>query len=652
MNEPQKTILPILAALIVAIFPHIGRLPLWIILWCGIMWGYMLLSFRFNWPRPAKNFRTMLAVIGIFGLLLTFSRRLDQDAYLGLLSVMAALKPFEMESHRDRMITVFLAYFIVITSLFLSETLLMTLYMFVSVGVTTAVLIRINDPGGRITQNLKLSGLIMAQAVPLMILLFFLFPRIEGSLFGHWFSGTAKSGFSESMAPGSVAMLVENNAVAFRVMFDGKIPPPSFLYWRGIVFSEFDGRKWYTQRRISPGRVFSEGLNPVSYTVTLEPHNYRWLFALEMPSKNLPRADFLADYTLRARYPVRRQMRYQMTSYTRYRTEPEEIENPRRLTRLPAEINPGVRRLADELTADTSTTAEKVDRLMAFFRGGGFVYTLTPPRLGRHSIDDFIFSSRRGYCEHYAAAFAFMMRSIDVPARVVGGYLGGEVNPFADYLIVRQSDAHVWVEIWDSETGWMRVDPTAAVSPERIAEGMRSALSAGEPTGFFERGYLGGLSDFIHRVRLGWDALNTGWQAFFEGYSYDVQKALLARIGIRSGVLSATLKAMLLMLSLVGVIIGAYVWFTLRPPRRKLAPAEKYYIRFCDKLARAGLPRKPDQGPLNYMGHILTNRPDLKNEITAITDLYVKLRYREKASADELSAFVANVRDFDPATRY
>jgi len=186
MNEPHKTVFPILAALVVAIFPHIGRLPPWIIFWCVVMWGYILLSFRFNWPRPGKNLRRVLTIIGIVGLLLTFSRRLDQDAYLGLLAIMAALKPFEMETHRDRMITVFLAYFIVITSLFLSETLLITIYMFMSVVVTTAVLIRINDPGGRFTANLKLSAMIMAQALPVMLLLFFLFNQflhIQSNIF-------------------------------------------------------------------------------------------------------------------------------------------------------------------------------------------------------------------------------------------------------------------------------------------------------------------------------------------------------------------------------------------------------------------------------------------------------------------------------------
>lgn len=649
MNEPHKTVFPILAALVVAIFPHIGRLPPWIIFWCVIMWGYILLSFRFNWPRPGKNLRRVLTIIGILGLLFTFSRRLDQDAYLGLLAVMAALKPFEMETHRDRMITVFLAYFIVITSLFLSETLLITIYMFMSVVVTTAVLIRINDPGGRFTANLKLSALIMAQALPVMLLLFFLFPRIEGSLFGLWFSSAAKSGFSDSLSPGGVAMLVENDAVAFRVSFEGETPSASLLYWRGIVFSDFDGRGWHAQRHAHESRTLPKGQNPISYTVTLEPHHYRWLFVLEMPAKTLRLAAFLNDYTLRTPRPVSRQTQYEMTSYTRYHTGPEDEKTLRQCILLPENSNPRARQLAAEITADASTAVEKADQVFNFFRDNGFTYTLEPPRLGRHSVDDFIFASRRGYCEHYASAFAFMMRAVKVPARIVGGYLGGEINPYANYLIVRQLDAHAWVEIWDTENGWIRVDPTAAVAPDRISEGMRSVLSAGGAAGFFER--LGGLSSFFYQARMGWDAINTGWRAFFEGYSHEVQRALLEKIGIRSGVLAASFKAMLLMVALAGMIIGGYAWFFLRPPRRKPDAVQKYYARYCEKLARAGFARKPDQGPIDYMQLVLKNRPDLQKQVVPITDLYVRLRYRDQAAEGDLAAFVEKVRKFDPALK-
>lgn len=651
MNEPYKTIYPILAALIVAIFPHIGNLPVWIILWCAVMWGYLPLSYKFKWPRPGRKMRRVLTAIGIIGLLLTYSRRLDQNAYLGLLAVMAALKPFEIETHRDRMITVFLSYFIVITSLFLAETLGITLYMLVSVGITTAVLVRINDPGGRFRDNFKLAAVIIAQAIPLMILLFLLFPRIESSMFGLSMTGRVKSGFSDILFPGSVSNLVESDDVAFRVLFEGRIPVAPMLYWRGIVFQDFDGRTWHAEKPIQQGHAPPEGENPVSYTVTLEPHNNHWLFALDMPAKIPPSAIFYKDCTLRNRRSIRRKMQYAMISNTRYHPVGENGWTLRKSIRLPEGVNPKTRELTARITKGVRTVDEKVNRILDYFRTGGFSYTLHPPRLGANSVDDFIFQSKQGYCEHYASAFAFMMRSIDIPARIVGGYQGGEVNPYADYLIVRQSDAHVWVEVWHPENGWYRVDPTAAVAPERITRGMQGALSPDDLPGFLGRRYLGSLSGVIEQIRFGWDAINTRWSALFEGYSYNEQKALLEKIGITSGVLAALLKALLLLLFVIGMIVGTYAWFALKPPRQKPNAVKKHYVRFCGKLSRAGFERKADQGPIDYMNRVLKNRPDLKDEIAEITDLYVRLRYRGQASRAVQKDFIQKVRVFHPGLK-
>lgn len=648
MNEPKKTILPILFALIVAIFPHIPRLPLWIVVWCGAMWGYLVLSFRFRWPRPGRTLRRVLTVVGIAGLLLTFTRRLDQDAYVGLLAVMAALKPFEMETHRDRMITAFLAYFIVITSLFLSETLAITLYMLISVGVTTAVLARINNPLGNFRADFSLSIRILAQAVPLMVLLFFLFPRIEGSLFGMWLSNTARSGFSDRLAPGGVALLVESEAVAFRATFEKRLPPPELRYWRGIVFENFDGRGWEARPYVRETGRMPEGEDPVTCTISMEPHRYRWLFALEMPVKAPSQASWFADYTLRTQRPVYRKMRYEVTSFTNYRTGPEDKETLNICRRLPDEVNPRARDMASRLTGDAVTDMEKAQRILAFFRTGGFVYTLEPPRLGRHSVDDFIFESRRGYCEHFASAFCFMLRAAGVPARIVGGYQGGEVNPFANYLIVRQADAHVWVEIWTEDAGWTRLDPTAVVVPERISLGMRAALDAGAGPGMFSRGALGTISGWFKNARQGWEALNTKWAAFFEGYSYDVQQALLAKLGIRSGTIAASVKALLILVVLCFAIVGLYVWFASRPPGEKPDDVKKYYARFCEKLARAGLARPLDQGPVDFMKSVVKQRPDLEKPVSDITARYVRLRYEDAPSKALISEFIKKVREFKP----
>jgi transglutaminase-like putative cysteine protease len=341
-------------------------------------------------------------------------------------------------------------------------------------------------------------------------------------------------------------------------------------------------------------------------------------------------------------------MRYEVTSFTSYHTGPEDEQVLDVCRRLPEDVNPRSRELSARLVQNVSSGPEKARRMLEFFRTGGFVYTLEPPRLGRHSVDDFIFDSRRGYCEHYASAFCFMMRAVHVPARIVGGYQGGEVNPFANYIVVRQADAHVWVEIWDPETGWTRVDPTAVVAPDRISRGAQAALDAGKEPGMFSRGTLGTISAWLKNVRQGWDAISTGWAAFFEGYSYDMQQALLAKLGIGSGTLAASVKALLILVVFSFAIVGLYAWFATRTPRQKADAVKKYYTRFCEKLARSGLARPLDQGPVDYMKTVVKNRPDLETAVSEITGLYVRLRYEDRPSATTLGEFIQKIRAFDP----
>lgn len=648
----SKTLAPVLFALTVAILPHLARLPLWIILWCGGLWGYVLVSLKFDWPAPGKWVRGALTAIGLAGLFLTYTIRSGADAYLGLLAVMAGLKPLEVRTHRDRMVTVFMAYFIVITSLFQSETLAITLYMFVSVGVTTGVLIRVNDPFGRFSANLKTAGLIMAQAIPLMAILFLLFPRIEGSLFGLSMMSRAKSGFSDFMSPGSVSRLVENDDIAFRAEFEGGIPSPELRYWRGIVFESFDGRGWRTEKHVREINTPLSGTRPAAYTVHLEPHRSRWLFALEIPAQIPKAATLLRDQTLRSHRPVYKTFRYSLTSNTRYDNRAEDPFRLSGLTRLPEGENPQALQLAREIVENAPTVDEKISRVLDYFSKNGFAYTLEPPLLGRHPVDDFLFRSKKGYCEHYASAFAVMMRAANVPARVVGGYLGGEANPYGNFLTVRQTDAHAWTEVWHPERGWLRVDPTAAVAPERISRGSLAALASGTGAGGVMRQYFGKLTSVYDQVRFGWEALNAQFNAWFESYSHEQQRALLAWLGIAAESWTSVLEALaILMIALVAAVAGVVGFMVLRSPSRKPDAVRKHYTLFCEKLARAGFPRPSGMGPLDYAAFVSKNRPDLARRIHEITGLYVMLRYQDAPAKGALHAFIQKIKAFQPVLK-
>jgi len=642
MNRHRRDLPPILGALGVAILPHLGRLPAWIIAWCAVMWGYQLLSLRYRSALPGKWGRRLLTLGGLAGLALTYGQGFGPAAYLGLLAVMAAIKPFEMDTHRDRVVVVFLAYFIVITGLFQSESLLMTLYMLLSVGVTTAALVRINDPAGVYTDHLKLAARLVAQALPLVAILFLLFPRISGSFFGLSRLHTATTGFSETLAPGSVSRLAENDAVAFRVSFAEDTIPARPLYWRGVVFQHFDGRRWRISRQVPNLDAWTGGEAAVTYTISLEPHNRHWLFALELPAESPRWTRLRADFTLRTIRSVRRKYSYEMTSYRRYRTG-----DPRGLAaacrQLPETGNPAARRLARELAGEADTVAEKVQRVLAYLRDRNFVYTLRPPPLGSNPVDEFLTQTRQGYCEHYASAFAFLMRALDVPARVVGGYLGGETNPYGDYLLVRQNHAHVWVEVWQVERGWVRVDPTAAVAPERISGGGEGDAAAG--SGDFSFGAL------ARQLRLRWDAVSTAWEEWFTGYSHQEQRALLKRLGLNrpGGWRILVLAGLLVPLLVLAGALLLLVYFLPRRPRRTTDPVGRWYRKFCGKLARIGLARKPATGPRDFAAQVAAQRPDLAATVHRITDLYVQLRYAPAPDPAALARFKKAVRSFRPA---
>ncbi|RLB87167.1 MAG: hypothetical protein DRH26_16145, partial [Deltaproteobacteria bacterium] len=318
MTKEAAIVIPIICALMVAIAPHTPGLPLWINAWCLVMWGYMLVRLKTGWPIPGTRIRYGLAITGVVGLLLTYRIQIGADAFIGLLALMAAIKPFEMATHRHRMITVLLTYFIIITSLFRSESMFIVLYMFFSVFITTIALVRVNAPKDRFRENVNLGGKILAQAIPLMVLLFLLFPRLPGSLFGIQDKSLGRTGFSDQLSPGSVTRLAQDHTPAFRAEFEGPLPSANQLYWKGVMFQKFDGKTWSVQnlaQPLPPTLVFPGETH--TYTILLEPHNSPWLMALDRPIKGPAWADLTADHTLKSRRPVAQKIRYEVTSLIR-----------------------------------------------------------------------------------------------------------------------------------------------------------------------------------------------------------------------------------------------------------------------------------------------------------------------------------------------
>ncbi len=634
---------PIVLALLIATAPHVNNLHMWVIFWCLGLWGFIWRASGKGQRVINRFFMPFLAIAGFGAAMISFGGALNTDTYVALLSVMAGLKPLESRSYRDYMISIFLAWFMVITNLFYSDELGMTLYMFGSVLFTTAVLIHLQHPAGSVKQNFRMAAVIMVQALPVMLILFFLFPRIQGNIMGIA-QRTGRSGFSEKMSPGRLSSLAQNDAIAFRVTFDGPVPRPDLLYWRGIVFMNFDGREWTKGVRLPADISPLRSENPVTYTLTLEPHNDRWLFALDLPSARPPGGYMLADFTLMAYRPVGERKLYKMTSYTSYETGPI-AKWEKRATLLPPGSNPRSAALARTWAESGMSHEEIAETALRHFSENGFVYTLEPPLLGTNSVDDFLFETRKGYCEHYASAFVFLMRAAGIPARVVGGYQGGEFNPYGGYLIVRQAHAHAWAEIWLEGKGWTRTDPTAAVAPERVQGSLEDVLGANDFFTFSKTGWLGSI---LSNMGFGWDMVNAYWNMWFMTYSLQDQTGILAKLGIRTDSWKWIVKTVLLAVGLIAFTVFLFSVRMWHKSAKTKDPVSAVYDRFCRKLEKKGIPRMPETGPLDYADAVISAMPERKAEISEITDLYIQIRYGAGGDRKMIKTFASRVRAFRP----
>lgn len=648
-GRPGRRLLrQVLLALAVAIAPHAGRLPLWIIAWCLLLWAWAYGVESRGLAGPRAGTRLALTLFGFLGGILLYGVTFNLDVGVGLLSIMLGLKPLEIRSHRDRMITLFLAYFLVITNLLYTNSLVMALYMFVSVLVTSAVLIQINHPDGRFLPHLRLAGGILAQALPLTVVLFLVFPRLPGGLWGTPKADTGVSGFSDELRPGSVTQLVQSQETVFRVEFEGAVPSPDQLYWRGIVFQEFDGTRWHRAQRAPRRSEAPSGDRLVSYSIILEPHGQQWVFGLELPVSDPIGSMPLADHTLVRWRKVNAAYQYRLRSYLDYRTGPLQGWERLRTLRLPPGGNPRARALAAEWARRYASPGQIVEAGLTFLATNRFLYSLQVPETGGESIDALLFETRRGYCEHYASAFAFLMRAAGLHARVVGGYLGGERNPYGDYLIVRQSDAHAWVEVWMEEGGWTRVDPTSVVMPARIEQGAAAALSPDERDALFRNRYLGPFGDYWKKALFGWDFVNNRWQKWVLGYDYLRQRMFYDVLGLDTGRWKTAVRVMLTAAGAVA-LYGLFLFVRLRRRKdRRMGPARRHYRTFCSRLAQVGIVRPPHQGPVDFARAVAARRPDLSDAVVQVTDHYVALRYGGGDPRHHLDRLKRSVKRFRP----
>jgi transglutaminase-like putative cysteine protease len=657
-NAPSTQRLLWTAAVIVgASLPHWMQTPLWVPALLIVCVAWRLAAATLGWPLPNTVLRLLLALVAFFGVLMEYRTINGLTAGSALLIVMVALKFLESRSQRDQLVLMIIAYFLVFASLLYQRSLLTGAYLLAFVWITTVGLLQLGRRGALSASwpNVKLAGRMLLQAVPIMLVLFVFFPRLPGPLWaipGTNSSGT--SGLSDEMSPGDITALGLSDAVAFRVEFSGNPPSADKLYWRGPVLSNFEGRAWTRARgmRHRAGDTLRFVGGETEYRVMLEPQTDRWAFALDMPQAWSRNRQIVmnSDYQLRLlRFGAADSvLDYTVTSYTDYRArEPLTPSQQDYYRTLPANSNPRTRALVESWLADDPAPEEIIRRALNVFRSGEFYYTLTPPPLGRDAIDEFVFETREGFCEHYASAFTFMMRAAGLPARVVTGYQGGELNSFGKYYIIRQSDAHAWTEVWLGERGWVRVDPTGAVAPERIASGSaRRALGS-------EALSNSGLKNmpWVRTALLALDAVNTYWNTWVLGYGPELQRALLRALGFDRP--RWTHLFLLTALSTGTVIIALAAFLAWRSRRRRPGDAAaRCYARFTKRLGRANVPPPArGEGPAAYAARAAERVPEARAHIEQIMKTYLAARYEPDTSGEQLTQLRRLVGEFRPRRR-
>lgn len=639
MSRDKADTLLLLFSCSLALLPHVSHLPIWILSACIalLLWRGWL-TFRGD-RMPPRWLLLPIALLAMGGVFITFRTFFGRDAGVSMLTLLLALKLLEMHAKRDLFVALFLSYFLILAGFFYSQSIgaaLMTVIAVIAI-LTTQLSFQYTGAVPPLKQRLRLGVTILALAIPVTLVLFLLFPRIQGPLWGM--PGDAlsgRSGMSDTMTPGNISQLALSDAIAFRVKFNDRAPDKGQLYWRGIVLGEYDGRTWrQLTTRTSASRAPVIGVRgaKTQYQVTLEPHHQRWLYALDVPGalpileKNA--ASFNYDLQLMTAEPIHDRIRYDAVSHLDYDLHANESPQAlRRWLELPPGFNPATLEFSARLRAQAGSGIDIVTAALRFFREQNFRYTLEPPRLGRHTVDDFLFSTRAGFCEHYSSAFVVMMRAAGIPARVVTGYQGGEINAADGFMAVRQSDAHAWAEVWLPNRGWIRVDPTAAVAPNRIEQNLSNVIP---------RTLLGGLITLdgtesqwiaqLAKLRQHWEAINNGWNQWVLNYTPERQKKFLEWFGFED-VDWSTMA--LLMLALASIAVAVVV-VPLLLQQKKRDPLVVVYDTLCNRMARKGFPRLQHEGPRAYCERLTSVEsaisPETKTALARFLKLYETVHY-------------------------
>jgi len=626
----------VIATFTVALLPQLIRMPPIVAVFALAPLAWRLAADAQNWPQLPSWIRHGLTALALASLFFSYGNLSGRRAAVSLLAVMLAMKLIECYRIRDARLIVSFSLFLCATQFLFVQKIIMPFYGAVVVLLAMAALVHLQraetwlhsgeqPPKIRasVASELGFSVRLLALAIPTGLVFFLLFPRLSSPLWGiPETTLDSKSGLSDSMTPGSIQELFMDDSPAFRIKFDGPVPPPSERYWRGPVFWDFDGQTWrdsfYSRHLEAAALPDDSGAGVYRYTVQLEPNERKSLFALDYPTASPQNSTIMMDFRIVRRDPVLQLFEYEMVSNPDFRDQPESLAYELRLTALdlPEDFNPRTRRLIENWREEGLPDRDIVARAYRYFSRDPFRYTLNPPLLGRHTVDEFLFDSQAGFCEHYASSFAVMMRMAGIPARIVTGYMGGFYNEAGEYMLVRQSDAHAWAEVWLQGEGWVAVDPTAAVSPSRIERGSLSAVEG--PRFMLDFPWLRDMKNSV-------DIVQQRWNDWVIEYGARRQAELFAGLGLKSMTPGTLILVLVLALSVSTAIVVPIV-LRIRGPAEK-DPARRAWMKFLKLLEKSGFKASLALGPMEVAHEASLALPEHRDIIGRIAALYSRCRY-------------------------
>ncbi|MFG6441455.1 transglutaminase TgpA family protein [Roseateles sp. LKC17W] len=602
----------LLAVITAVMAPHASHLPLWATGLTGLVLAWRAhIAWR---QRPLPSRWALLAIALVYAVLtwLTFRTLVGREAGITLLTVLMALKTLELRARRDAFVVFFLGFFLVLTQFLYSQSLLTAAGALLSLWGLLAAVVLAQMPTGvpSIAIAARRAASTTALGLPVMVLLFVLFPRIA-PLWGVPTEQIGKTGLSNQLEFGAMSEIANDDSIAMRLKFDGAVPPPDQRYFRGPVLTRFDGKTWRAPDT-RPAQGWLRGRDDLltqgpalRYEATLEPLRIPVLPLLEMsPGTELALPDLAVqrgpELQWLAPRPITERLRFTATAHMGWRAG-QQLNRLQyaALTELPPGANPRTLAWALALATQPRFTAlppaERAEALaaalLAHVRTEDFTYTLSPGRYGEqtpHVIDEFWLDRRLGFCEHFASAFVVLMRAMGVPARIVTGFQGWDAEPQDGYLVVRNANAHAWAEYWVQGKGWLRSDPTAAVAPNRVTQGL-----ALQP----QPGLVGQLNPTLWRaLRNGWETVNNRWQQMVLNYSRQNQFDLLKQLGFERPDWSALGQALAGVIFLTALLGLAWLRWSSRPHDAW----SRQRARITARLAALGVEAPPHESPAGW----------------------------------------------------